>query len=82
MFNYPCILQCLYILVGYYDFKELIVLVKGRLQCMVEQELHHNFNFFIITHNLQSLHLYYTMNQKREIFITYGYGKNKKICPW
>jgi len=35
MFNYPCILQCLYILVGYYDFKELIVLVKGRLQIAV-----------------------------------------------
>ena len=80
MFNYPCILQCLYILINYYDFKLFAVLVKVK---MTECSIWWNRNFSITSTSLllrtilHSLHQYYK-KEKYLLHTVYGYGKNKK----
>jgi len=84
MFNYPCILQCLYILINYYDFKLFAVLVKVKV---TECSIWWNRNFSltstsVLLHTiLHSLHQYYK-KKKYLLHTVYGYGKMKKISVW
>jgi len=84
MFNYPCILQCLYILINYYDFKLFAVLVKVK---MTECSIWWNRNFSITSTSLL-LALYYivyiSIIKRKNIYYIQcmAMEKMKKISVW